>query len=267
MISFKQFLKEEKAPLPKTKEETEKTLWDFEDCIEGGISNCEIVDTALGPAVNVKGTVNLKSLSLEYLPFRFNIVDGDFHCSMNKELKSVEGAPKWVKGTANFEHCWSLKNLDPLALMGFQCDGHVSFSHCKELERISETGSFLYTGTMILSDCVKLESVKGLGTIFGNLNIANTAIHSLHNFHKDVKFTKSKAQFVGDLILFNGHDHQIIRDSALNLMLVEGLKSITYNEKIAPWFKIIEDGINNGLDVMDVQDQLLDTGYSAQAKI
>jgi hypothetical protein len=184
MISFKRFLKEEneKAPLPKTKEDTEKALWDFEDCIEGGVANCDIVDTAFGPAVNVIGSVNLKALSLEYLPFRFNNVKGDFHCSMNKELKSVEGAPKWIKGMANFEHCWSLKNLDYLGLMGFQCEGVANFSYCKELERVSDKGQMLYAGGYIFSDCERLTSLKGIGTIFGNLNITNTAIHSLHNF-------------------------------------------------------------------------------------
>ena len=269
MKSFKQFLSEEtfKAPLPKTREETEKILLDFEDCIEGGIANCEIVSSAFGPKVNVNGKVNIKALSLEYIPVRFGIVNGDFDCSFNKELKSVEGAPNWVKGRADFTHCESLTNLDYLGLMGFQCEDTSVFDSCFALERVSSTGKMMYSHGYIFSRCPKLESLKGIGKIFGNLNIAETAIHSLHDFHKDVKFTQSNAKFVGDLILFNGHHHQIIRDSALNLMLVEGLKSITYSEKIAPWFTIIENGITNGLDLMDVQDQLLDAGYTDQAKI
>ena len=268
MISFKRFLKEEnkRAPLPKTKEDTEKALWDFEDCIEGGIANCEIVDTIYGPAVNVKGDVNLKSLSLEYLPFRFNNVAGDFHCSMNKELKSVEGAPKWVKGTANFEHCWSLKNLDCLGLIGFQCEGPITFAHCKDLERIAVRGKMLYTGTVILSDCPKLESVKGLGTIFGNLNITNTAITSFHDFHKDVKFDeKSKAE----LILFNGRNSQKIEECGLNLMQVKGLKTIIWDlrDKSMEWCEIIEAGIQGGDDIFEVQDKLIDAGFESQARL
>ena len=266
MISFKRFLKEEKAPLPKTKEDTEKALWDFEECIEGGIANCQIVETAFGPAVNVKGNVNLKALSLEYLPFRFNNVTGDFHCSMNKELKSVEGAPKWVKGTANFEHCWSLKNLDYLGLIGFQCEGPVSFAQCKELERVAEQGQMLYTGTVILSDCPKLESVKGLGTIFGNLNITDTAIKSFHDFHKYVKFgEKSKAE----LILYNGRKRQTIEECGLNLMLVKNLKSIVWDlsDRSMGWCEIIEAGIQGEDDLLDVQDKLIDADFEKQARL
>lgn len=268
MISFKRFLKEEneKAPLPKTKEDTEKALWDFEDCIEGGVANCDIVDTAFGPAVNVIGSVNLKALSLEYLPFRFNTVKGDFHCSMNKELKSVEGAPKWIKGMANFEHCWSLKNLDYLGLIGFQCEGVANFSYCKELERVSDKGQMLYTGGYIFSDCERLASLKGIGTIFGNLNITNTAIHSLHDFHKHVKFgEKSK----GELILFNGRNSQEIKECGLNLMMVKGLKTIMYDlrKKEMAWCEIIEAGIQGQDDVLDVQDKLIDAGFEKQARL
>ena len=269
MISFRQFLKEEKAPLPKTQDETKKALWDFEDCFPDGISNCEIVDTAFGPAVNVKGSVNLRALSLEYLPLRFNVVKGDFHCSMNKELKSVEGAPKWVKGILNFEHCHSIKNLDYLALIGFQSEGVASFSNCFELERVSESGKMLYTGGYIFNGCKKLTSLKGIGTIFGNLNIVGTDIHSLHDFHKDVQFTEAATENTGDLVLFNGAQRQEIAECGLNLMLVKGLKTITYplSFKDMGWCEIIEAGIQSGEDVFDVQSKLLDAGFPTQAKL
>ena len=266
MITFKRFLTEEKAPLPKTKEDTEKALWNFEDCIEGGVANCTIVDTAFGPAVNVIGSVNLRALSLEYLPFRFNNVKGDFHCSMNKELKSVEGAPKWVKGILNFEHCTSLKNLDYLGLIGFQCEGTASFGFCKELERVSNKGQMLYTHGYIFSDCEKLSSLKGIGTIFGNLNITKTAITSLHDFHKDVKFgEKSKAE----LILFNGRNSQKIEECGLNLMQVKGLKTIIWDlrDKSMEWCEIIEAGIQGGDDIFEVQDKLIDAGFEKQARL
>ena len=270
MITFKRFLTEEKAPLPKTEEETKKALWDFEECIEGGLNSCKIVDTINGPAVNVEGSVNLKALSLKYLPFRFNIVKGDFHCSMNKELVSIEGAPMWVKGVFNFEHCWSLKNLDYLGMVGFRCEDSVIFSHCHELERICESGKIIYGGGFNFSDCEALTSLKGLGTIFGNLNITGTAIKSFHDFHKDVAFCEAevyRGYRTGDLVLFNGKKHQMIEDSSLNLMMVKNLKTITYSEKVAPWLKIIEDGIQNKADVLDVQSELIDAGFKAQAKL
>lgn len=50
-------------------------------------------------------------------------------------------------------------------------------------------------------------------------------------------------------------------------MMVQNLKTITYNEKIAPWMKIIEDGITQKKEVFEVQDELLDAGYEAQAKL
>ena len=268
MISFKRFLKEEneKAPLPKTREETEKALWDFEDCIEGGIANCEIVDTAFGPAVNVKGSVNLRSLSLEYLPVRFHQVNGDFHCSMNKELKSVEGAPRWVSGILNFEHCTSLTNLDYLAFIGCQSDGPASFSMCTSLERVANSGKMLYSYGYIFTQCKKLKSLNGIGTVFGPLNITGTDIHSLHNFHKEVKFSKSPD---GELILFNGRDSQEITESGLNLMMVSGLKNITYNTRDPKmeWCKIVEEGLQGGEDVLDVQDKMLDAGFESQARL
>ncbi len=269
MKTFKSFLRESavKAPLPKTKEETEKILWDFEDCIEGGIAKCDIVDTAFGPAVDVKGGVNFKALSLEYIPVRFHRVNGPVDFSFNKELKSVEGAPVWAKGNVDFQHCESLTNLDYLGLMGFQSEGVAIFDSCFDLERVCDTGKIVYTHGYIFSRCPKLTSLKGIGANFGNLSIAGTAIHSLHDFHKHVKFSKSAWAACGDLVLFNGSSHQEIKECALNLMLVEGLKSITFNEKIAPWFRIIEDGLVNGSDIIDVQTKLLDAGYLEQAKI
>ena len=268
MITFKKFLREEikKAPLPKTKEDTEKALWEFEDCIEGGIPNCTIIETAFGPAVTVKGNVNLKALSLEFLPFRFHHVTGDFNCSMNKELLTLEGAPKWVGGNANFEHCWSLTNLDHLTVINFQSDGVASFAYCKALERVANEGKMMWSGGYIFSGCEKLSSLKGIGKIFGNLNIQGTGIHSLHDFHKDVEFSEHATS---DLILFSGSKPQIIEECGLNLMLVKGLKDLTFSyvNEAHKWCEIVQIGFKEKQDILDVQDALIDAGFSKQARL
>ena len=126
----------------------------------------------------------------------------------------------------------------------------------------------LYTGTVILSDCPNLKSVKGLGTIFGNLNITNTGIKSLHDFHKFVKYGE-KTKFGGELILFNGRNSQEIDECGLNLMLVKGLKTIICDlrQPSMGWCEIIEAGIQGGDDVFEVQDKLIDAGFEKQARL
>lgn len=268
MITFKGFLKESetKAPLPNSKKEIEDLLWEYEECISGGFNNCEIVDTIYGMAVNVKGNVNLKSLSLPYLPFRFNNVKGNFDVSFNKELLTIEGAPKWVSGYANFEHCSSLKNLDYLTKVQFQTDGVANFSACTELERIGTEGGFLYTNGLIVSKCPKLDSIERTGTNFGNVNIVGTNIHSFHDFHKQLIFGESGP---GGLTLYNGHDIQDITDCGLNLMQVKNLKEITYSMRNPnhAWCAVIEKGLENNEDIFDVQSELIDAGFKEHAKL
>ena len=51
----------------------------------------------IGKTVRVLGSVNLRDLSLTKLPINFTEVGGGFDCSWN-ELKTLEGAPKYVGG-------------------------------------------------------------------------------------------------------------------------------------------------------------------------
>lgn len=46
--------------------------------------------------------------------------------------------------------------------------------------------------------------------------------------------------------------------------LTEAKKKLS---KIDPWMKIIEEGITQKKEVFEVQDELLDAGYKAQAKL
>jgi len=48
-------------------------------------------------SIDVDGAVDLYNKKLEYLPLKFNYVDGNFNCARNK-LKTLEGSPKTISG-------------------------------------------------------------------------------------------------------------------------------------------------------------------------
>lgn len=76
-------------------------------CDKYNITNYTMNDDG---SIDVNGDVNLSSRNLTKLPLKFRNVSGDFNCSSNKKLISLEGSPIFVGGNFNCT-CCSLKSL------------------------------------------------------------------------------------------------------------------------------------------------------------
>ena len=82
----------------------------YEICRKYGITNYTINSDG---TIDVDGDVDLSDKGLTKLPLTFNRVIGDFSCSYNNRLTSLEGSPKHIDG---YFSCYSNKliNLDHL---------------------------------------------------------------------------------------------------------------------------------------------------------
>lgn len=116
------------------------------------INNYELIkDLHYGFMVNVHEEVNLMNQGLDYLPVKFNIVEGNFFCLRNK-LTCLYGAPERVKGTFN---C-SENQITTLDYLPKEIVGSIAFSNNK------------------------VTSLKGLpNAVNGNLFFANNELNSL----------------------------------------------------------------------------------------
>jgi len=118
----------------------ESTSPNFPSTKEGVIEVCEkyeienyIINDDL--SIDVDGAVDLYNKKLEYLPLKFNYVDGNFNCARNK-LKTLEGSPKTISG---YFYCYfnELKSLEgcPQTVSGsFYCSNNklVSLEGCPQ---------------------------------------------------------------------------------------------------------------------------------------
>lgn len=79
-------------------------------------------DEKWGYKVNIDGTVNLASLNLDFIPVKFNIIEGSFICSGNL-LKNLDFAPEKVFGdfNCNATKITSLKGAPKLVTGVFTC--------------------------------------------------------------------------------------------------------------------------------------------------
>jgi hypothetical protein len=152
---------------PTTREEV------IEVCNRYRIENYTINDDL---SIDVNGNVRLYGEGLEYLPLKFNYVSGDFDCSYNHGLKSLEGSPQTVGGDFN---CYSsgLKTLEgcPQTVSGdFDC----SKSELKTLKGSPQTvgGAFLCTNN-------KLKTLEGCPqTVNGYFNCVDNKLKDLEYF-------------------------------------------------------------------------------------
>jgi hypothetical protein len=98
---------------PASKEEIKRRKeTKFQRWLEDGIESGNITKNPDG-TYDVKGNVNMLKMGLTKIPIKFNKVDGNFWCYSNKNLTSLEGAPKEVNGEFNCGHNYltSLKGV------------------------------------------------------------------------------------------------------------------------------------------------------------
>lgn len=109
-------------------------------------------------SITVHGDVNLNSKGLTQIPFTFREVTGNFDCSYNLKLSSLEGAPQTVGG---YFYCRTVVNLSSLEggpkIVGrhFYCHNNPNLT---SLEGAPDT----IGGDFYCSNNPKLKSPKGL---------------------------------------------------------------------------------------------------------
>ena len=110
--------------------------------------------------VNCTGHIVIKNKSITALTnglFRWAKVDGDFHCSGCKKLKSLEGGPENVGGSFDCSHCGKLTSLEgsPKDVQGtFDC------SNCGNLKSL-EGAPRIVGESFYCDNCNKLTTLKG----------------------------------------------------------------------------------------------------------
>jgi hypothetical protein len=173
----------------------------FPSTKEGVIEVCEkyeienyIINDDL--SIDVDGAVDLYNKKLEYLPLKFNYVDGNFNCARNK-LKTLEGSPKTISG---YFYCYfnELKSLEgcPQTVSGsFYCSNNklvslegspqtvngnfdCGYNELKTLEGSPQTvsGNFSCYG----NELVSLEG--GLQTVGGYFDCSFNKLKDLEHF-------------------------------------------------------------------------------------
>jgi len=201
-------------------------------------------------SIDVDGNVELYSKNLEYLPLKFNYVNGYFNCDYNN-LKTLEGCPQTVGGDFN---CYSsgLKTLEgcPQTVGGdFNCysnelkslegsprtiNGRFSCSNneLKTLKGSPQTiGGSFYCADNELRDLEYFPEVDGSTNIEGN-----TVYHLVHTFIK-----KADSFMIEDFV-----DYEIVRNG--NTVMLDRLQTFIRDndlkmpnlKEIKKHYKIIE---------------------------
>lgn len=110
--------------------------------------------------VNCDDDVEVKNKNIDKLTdgFEWGEVSGSFYCSDCKNLKSLEGAPKFVGGDFDCSGCKNLKSLE-----GGPTDVRINFdcSHCDSLMDLMGAPEYV-EGDFICSHCKKLSSTEGM---------------------------------------------------------------------------------------------------------
>ena len=151
---------------PTTKEEV------IEVCRKYKIENYTINDDL---SIDVDGDVELYSKNLEYLPLKFNYVNGYFNCDYNN-LKTLEGCPQTVDGVfdCSQNELKSLKGCPQTIGMDFYC----SFNELETLE-----GSPSVVNANFLCDDNELTTLKGCPqTVSGGFNCKFNKLTDLEHF-------------------------------------------------------------------------------------
>lgn len=109
----------------------------------------KLVCNNLNGTIDYYGNVYMCSMALSHIPFKFNIVRGNFNCAHNS-LTTLEGAPWRVDGFFRCS-CNELCTLDgcPLYTGGFDCNNNklVSLKHGP----IKVNGSYIISHNIITS--------------------------------------------------------------------------------------------------------------------
>jgi len=160
----------------------------YEICRKYGITNYTINSDG---TIDVDGDVDLSDKGLTKLPLTFNRVIGDFSCSYNNRLTSLEGSPKHIDG---YFSCSYNNRLTSLEGSPKHIDGYFSCYSNKliNLDHLPEVSGDIYMVNnpvyWIVKDWIK--SPKGRWEkweYFQDLNIiqgSKVILERLEEFHE-----------------------------------------------------------------------------------
>jgi hypothetical protein len=211
-----------------------------EVCEKYEIENYIIND---GLSIDVDGDVELYRQRLEYLPLKFNYVDGNFNCSNNK-LKTLEGSPQTVGGGF---YCFknelkSLKGCPQTVSGNFSCYENelkslkgcpqtVSGSfYCYDNELKTLEGSPQTIGGSFDCSDNKLRDLEYFPEVSGVINIQGNTVYLLSNTFIRTAGSFMIEDFVDYEIVRNGDTVMLdrlqtfIRDNDLEMPDLEEIK-------------------------------------------
>lgn len=181
----------------------------------------------------------------------YAVVDGDFDCSGNVTLKSLEGGPKQVNGDF-YANGNSLTNLDHLP----KITGAV-WIHTNQLTSLKgcpkEVNGYFTCGSN------QLTSVTGTPEIIhGDANFSYNPITSLKDVHKHIK------QVDGSLHV----EACPLHSNVLGVLLIKNVQEFFMTHKRVQ--NIINDYLpnNRGMEaVFECQEKLIEEGYEEFAEL
>ena len=240
----------------------------------------------------VGGNLNLSSCKSSELKGMPDKVGGDFIVTSGT-LATLTGMPAVVGGSVELSDC---RNLTSLSGIANTIGKDLWLSRCGNLKSIASLGN---VGRHIrLEGCKSLKSVVGLPqTVAGDLNTHGSSItglegfpsavegnltvsvghfNTLHNIHKIIKSVGKvftiKECFLSSYNPNSGkYDTTINIQQVLGILLIKGLKSVKLEGNIGnrdhPITAILNRALSGDIDIHDAQEELIDAGYTAQAKI
>ena len=108
------------------------------------VLNYDIVNFNNDLFVNIFGNLNLPYLDLEYLPFKFNVIKGDFFCNHNK-LKSFNNFPEIIEGNLYCynNYFYNFNEIPKIILGNLDCSFN-SITNIEDLNKIKLGGLFIH---------------------------------------------------------------------------------------------------------------------------
>lgn len=257
----------------------EKKITEWLDSI--GVKNYSINQDM---SVTVNGNLLLDDKNLTEIPVKFKEVHGGIDVTSNK-IKRLDWCPSIVKGSLE---AWD-NEIETLVGGPIEIEGSFDIDNNKltNLQGAPKKvgGAFIITSNKLSSlvGCPEIVGEYFKASICGithlddlprsigtNVYLQNNNISNLKGIGKLIKSINTKNSSKGGRIVLSANPIETGLSGILN---INGVKNIEYQpsasdtkaQKIAAALKIINDGLKDGNDVMDIQDKLIDSEFASLA--
>lgn len=224
------------------------------------------VDPTTG-AVDVTGNVMLDVDNITQLPVKFGRVTGSFSVG-GSDLTTLEGCPTFVGKTFN------CRNTDITDFTGGPQEVGGSYTASNNAKLTSLQGlPRIVPGTLDLSGKSQLKTLDGISEQMGSLSLPSSPI-SCKGIHKLVKKVRN-------IVAFNSDPKT--SSHWLGVLFIEGLRDgveVSQDRRLHRYLNAVLDIRGKEVardpdaepplpyrDVLDVQEKLIDAGYSRIAKL